>query len=393
MMLYFFINEILNPINRKLMKSLSRYDLEGSPIKRQRLENSEKPRVVTLTTDIWLEVFYILLSDSSKAGARLAILHCVSRDWDKKCIRIKLRLFSEHPFESIIYLPRIKSFDKITSAAEIDYMFQKWNEMSPDNYKENFVDEFLADYDFVDELTLGCSSFLKEWGGQITSLQLNSTLCGPLLEKFRVFLPHLEILKLNNVSEKSYETLAKMTQLKMLTVDQIETQKVGIQRLSSLPNLISLCFNAAEKDDISCISKFANLTMLKLTKVGANWPQIVSSLHRLEDLQIYGLCPDSWDCVSQLTNLTNLTFNAMNFIGEDCINNEALISICKLTNLKKLSLDFCNLSDCGLEHLSALTNLNALRIKSKRDALLDTTIFFYSFTQIQDLILESHVYV
>lgn len=367
------------------MKLPSHYTLEGSPFKRPCLETLEQPRLITLPTDMWNEVFHSLVSGEQNAGAGLSRLHCVCKAWDRMCDHVKVKLCHELPFECIFYLPRLKQLDHV--APEDKYMFKKWSEMTDLSYKDKeTVGQLLEEGRFVDHLPTGPINFLNKYGSEITSLKLSSSLCGQLLEEFRTRLPRLEGLDLQTVSDSSYVSIGKMTQLKSLTVDQMAATEKVFQNIFFLPRLERLVLSADEPYALSSLSKLTNLTWLDLsgTEVEGDWLQNISALKKLNFLQINGPSPYSWEAISQLSDLTCLGFKAIGF-QDRRVEEQGMLSICQLTKLEDLDLFFCDIPDESLKCLSALTTLENLRIKSSEKISKEMSTYLNTFTHLQGL--------
>jgi hypothetical protein len=362
--------------------SLSYYS--GPLSKRHCPENTALPREIALPTDMWNEIFYKAIKGRQDAGKHLATLTSVSKAWSKACNYVKVKLCDELPFECIFYLPRRKKFDFLDS--QDLYMLHKLSARTRLCFKKN-ADEFLLATLFFDRLPPHCIEFLQSHGSEISRLKLNSVMCGQSLNEFLIHLPRLKALELHHVSGSSCAIITKMTQLKMLGMDQTVITKEGFENIYSLPDLERLTLSGIEHD-LSSISKLTNLTMLSMGDLNGpiEWLPKLSTLLQLNDLQIYGRCPSSWDSITQLSKLRRFAFND-NFYVFEKIDSEDMFTICQLTNLVELDLNISKLSNEGLNYLSNLTNLKILKIKCEK-LPDDKMSYLKSFTHLQLLSIE-----
>ncbi len=159
-------------------------------------------------------------------------------------------------------------------------------------------------------------------------------------------LVHLRFLDLSyclSLIEFRPYTIASLTNLTVLKMDNLRTFFLNLQSLSNLTKLTALSLGKCEgiiDDEIKHLTSFRRLTTL--------------DLHGCKGVTSEGLAP-----LTELTALTDLNLN-------ECrgIDNSGIFHIMKLTSLTSLGFAFLayRITDIGIAQLNTLTNLTALNL-------------------------------
>lgn len=182
-----------------------------------------------------------------------------------------------------------------------------------------------------------------------------------------VHLKDLKHLSLSSPSDQSLEKLAKLTNLRILSLNiSGKITNKGILHLKSLVNLETLYCNSLKKVDDEGYAFIGSLNRLK--KLTLDYPNItgkglspLAHLEQLEELTLYGdkITGKKLPPLGKLKNLKSLTLRCEN------LTDEGLLQLLPLSHLTELCLSRSRLiTDKGLEVVKNLNNLKSLTLFS-----------------------------
>ncbi len=183
-------------------------------------------------------------------------------------------------------------------------------------------------------------------------------------------MPRLRALRLSGdndvttIDDDGLAVLAGCPELKALAIDHLWISEQGLQHLVGNKKLAELYLASTLVDDASMqlIASMSSLRKLRLAKtaVGAAGLETLTALP-LEELDISEcsqIFDDAMVSVGKLTSLKRLN------LWRDAITDEGVNHLAALTNLQWLNLDNTQLSDDGLVHLQGMTKLTFLHLGS-----------------------------
>ena len=222
-------------------------------------------------------------------------------------------------------------------------------------------------------------------------------------------LKNLQYLRLSGITDEHVESIAKLKNLKSLSLAYLQLTAVGWDTLSSLPYLQSLASDFSDKTNILGLSKISHLRTLHL-ETSPQYVHLLKTLYNLTSLSIRSYDRESfteheWCCLQDLKELNSLdiyeckvSYKGLRYlkgmqklqslcirtntniepeeldnvrymkslrqlvIPRSKIGDKSLAALQELPNLNFLDISEGGISDAGLSHLEKLTKLTYLNI-------------------------------
>lgn len=211
-------------------------------------------------------------------------------------------------------------------------------------------------------------------------------------------LHHLEDLELasTHLTDESLAMLASLPQLKRLKLGSSKLSDQGIRHIAKCPNLESLSYSCGEFTG-AALDALAESTKLRSVElVGSNLDRAafiaLRKIKSLRELTLLGEGVVTDEIAEEIGNLTQL--EELNCRGKrlaDCTDN-SLAAISRLSNLQKLSIARCRVTDVGVRHMARCTRLKELSIGKPRVDVTDDSLRLLSeLPHIKKLVLECDI--
>lgn len=152
------------------------------------------------------------------------------------------------------------------------------------------------------------------------------------------------------------DKLAAFKNLKMLVLECDFCTVPNLDFLTNLPEdlevLALTTIGKSKKLDLSPIAHFKKLKFLYINGIENNLDKVLPTFTQLEELRLRSISkPKNMDCLAELKQLKNVTFQLCGFENIDVLSNLKSVRYLQLWRLPKLAnLDFISKMD-GLQHL------------------------------------------
>lgn len=192
------------------------------------------------------------------------------------------------------------------------------------------------------------------------------------------------------VSSTGLVHLSKSTALDSLSIKSESASIDGLDVLATAPRLRELSLSGNRIDDVALagVSQLKQLRNLELQRPSASSDALKSTIESLPllirlDVDGANLDGDAWQAITSLKQLKTLSAAGSNIADQD------LEHIGELTGLSGLLIQNTTMSDEGFARLTALSEMNFLRIDGTRITNKSLELISQSFPKLRTLYIQN----